>query len=372
MTDRTATAPMPDDDLLDPSAGAPDAADPAAREPLARRAQAPASLALPPAELGLTWRALDRSDVPALHALVAAIEDADQPPYRTDLDEVAERFDGAWKDVPRDTLAGVDADGELRAWAWVDVRPGDSRTVRAFLEGGVHPAWRGRGVGRALLAWQEGRGRQKLVESGKDLPARLAAFVEEDESGAATRRLLAAAGFRPRRYYRMMRRDLAEPLPEVPIDGGLRLVPWSADLDEETRLAHNDAFRDHWGSEPATAESWTGHRSKFAPTWSFLVVDDTPDGPVVAGYALSGRYEADWAARGYTSGYTDTLGVRRAYRGRRLAPALLAASMAAFRADGMQYAELDVDTANPSGAHDLYARLGYQVQHGSAMYSVEL
>ena len=87
---------------------------------------------------------------------------------------------------------------------------------------------------------------------------------------------------------------------------------------------------------------------------------------------MSGRYEQDWAVLGYTTGYTDTLGVRRAYRGRRLAPALLAASMAAFRADGMQYADLDVDTENPSGAHSLYARLGYEVTHGSAMYSIEL
>jgi ribosomal protein S18 acetylase RimI-like enzyme len=55
-----------------------------------------------------------------------------------------------------------------------------------------------------------------------------------------------------------------------------------------------------------------------------------------------------------------------------VAPALLAASMGAFRADGMQYAELDVDSENPSGALGLYTRLGYEVVHGSAMYSIEL
>jgi ribosomal protein S18 acetylase RimI-like enzyme len=343
---------------------------PDVQAPLAERARPPATLDLPPARLGLRWRPLTEADVPELHPLLTAIEEADGAPFRTDVDEVAEKFQGAWKDVPRDTLGGVDTDGRLRAWACVEVRPGDAHTVRAFLEGGVHPQWRGRGVGRALLAWQEGRGRQKLAASGKDLPARLVLFVEDD--AVATRRLAGAAGFTARRHYRCMRRDLAGPLPQVPPLEGLRIVPWSPDLDDAVRLAHNDAFRDHWGSEPATPESWTGGRSKFAPAWSSLALDDSGDRPVVAGYALSNRYEQDWAVQGFTSGYTATLGVRRAYRRRGVAPALLAASMAAFRADGMQYAELDVDSENPTGALGLYTRLGYEVVHGSAMYSVEL
>ncbi|WP_298456990.1 GNAT family N-acetyltransferase [uncultured Cellulomonas sp.] len=342
--------------------------------PIAERAQPPATLSEPPQALGLRWRPLERADAGELHGLVAAIEDADQPPTRTDVDEVAEKFDGDWKDMARDSLAGWDADGVLRAYGTAEVRPGDSRTVRAFLDGGVHPQWRGRGIGRALFAWQLGRGRQKLAESGKELPARLAAYAEEDAAG--TRRLLAAAGLEPRRYYRTMRRDLAGELPVVELDAGLRVVPWSPELDEAVRFAHNDAFRDHWGSEPATAESWSTGRSKFAPEWSFLVLDEAAEpvdgAPVVAAYAMTGRYEQDWAVAGYTSGYTEILGVRRAYRGRRLAPALLAASMAAFRADGIQYAELDVDTENPSGAHGLYERLGYEVRHGSVMYSIEL
>lgn len=338
--------------------------------PIAVRAGAPAALTVPSPSLGLRWRALERSDAGDLHTLIAAIEDADGPPYRTDPEEVAEKFDGAWKDMARDSLGGVDADGVLRAYGTVETRPGDTTTVRAFLEGGVHPELRGRAIGRELLAWQVGRGRQRLAASGKELPARLATFV--DDGATSTQQLLTAAGFGPRRYYRAMRRDLAMPLPQVQLDPGLRIAPWSPDLDEHVRLAHNDAFRDHWGSEPATAESWTTGRSKFAPPWSFAVLDETAEQTLVAGYAMSSRYEHDWAMLGYTAGYTETLGVRRAYRRRGLAPALLAASMTAFRADGMQYAELDVDTENPSGAHGLYARLGYEVTHGLALYSVEL
>ena len=92
----------------------------------------------------------------------------------------------------------------------------------------------------------------------------------------------------------------------------------------------------------------------------------------VAGYLLSGRYEHDWPVIGYKAGYTDLLGVRRAWRGRRLARALLATVMAAYQADGMDFAELGVDTANQSGAHRLYEGLGYAVFHSSTLFSIEL
>ena len=47
-------------------------------------------------------------------------------------------------------------------------------------------------------------------------------------------------------------------------------------------------------------------------------------------------------------------------------------ALAAYRADGMDMAELGVDTANQSGAHRLYEGLGYAVFHSSTMYSIEL
>lgn len=338
--------------------------------PIADRADAPTALDLPPAHLELSWRALQVRDADALYALISAVEAADRAPARTSRAEVGEIFDGAWKDLQRDSIGGFDERGVLRAYAVVEVRPGDARTVRAFLTGGVDPAWRGRGLGRAVLAWMEGRGRQKLVETGKDLPARLAAYVEE--GARDQRRLYAAAGFSPIRWYTDMRRDLALPIPASRTPHGIRVVRWSAELDEATRLAHNDAFVDHWGTEPQTAESWARHDAHFAPSWSFLALDASASEPYVVGYLLSGRYEQDWEAQGFTCGYTNLLGVRREWRGRGLAGLLLARAMQAYKRSRMAYACLGVDTANPTGAHGLYARMGYEPTHGSVLYSVEI
>lgn len=368
-------------------------------EPLAVRADAPAVLELPPAHLELTWRPLHAGDAPALFDLISRVEAADRAPQRQSREEVEDLFAGPWRDWHRDSLGGFDDAGRLRAYAFVEVRPGDTSTVRAFLRGGVDPRWRGRGLGRAVVAWMEGRGRQKLVESGKDLPARLAVFVDEDARDQ--RRLWAAAGFSPIRWYTDMRRDLSRPLPATTPPEGVRVVGWSPDLDDAVRRAHNDVFADHWGSEPQTPETWR-HDVHFVPAWSFvalaepeaatdtaatgLAATDTavthpaatgepvtaPDGSEVVGYLLSGRFEQDWEPLGYTCGYTELLGVRRAWRGRRLAGALLGRAMEAYRADGMEYACLGVDTANPTGAHGLYAQLGYEATHGQVLYSVEI
>jgi len=365
------------------------------RASLAERAAAPAVLPALTAG-GLTWRPATRDDVDALLELRNLVSETDGEPYRESREELLEILDAPWRRLDTDSILGHDAGGALRAYGYVETMPGDTARVRAFLWGGVHPDRRGEGIGREVFAWQEARARQLLAATGKDLPGRLAGFLE-DTAPAAKVRLFERAGFTPRRFYSDLERDLrdlaAHPLPVVELDDGLRLVPLGDEHDEPARLAHNDAFRDHWGSEPQTAEQWRSGRSTYAPEWSFVVVDPAPDvdalladpatdaetaaalragEPLVVGYQIAARYTADFAVRGYPFGYTDILGVRRGYRGRKVAVALLAAAMRAFAADGMAVAALDVDTQNPSGAHGLYASLGYRKRHGSRLLTIEL
>ena len=136
-------------------------------ESLRVRADAPEVVEIPSGHLELSWRPLTLTDAAELQALllICAVEDAEHD--RRTFEDVVEMLSGSWKDRERDTLGGFDSSGGLRAFALVEVRPGDTRTLRCFLFGRIHPQWRGRGLGRALVTWMEGRGRQKLVESGK-------------------------------------------------------------------------------------------------------------------------------------------------------------------------------------------------------------
>ncbi|MPV37682.1 GNAT family N-acetyltransferase [Georgenia subflava] len=325
-----------------------------------------------PATAGLTWRALTVEDVPLWHDLVRAMEAVDDPSERYTRDDLTDALtDGSWKNPATDSVVGLDENGVARAFGLVEVRPGDTRTVRAFCWGGVHPQWRGRGLGREVIRWQEERAREKVREARCGVPAYARTHTEDHLTDA--RHLLEHAGFVATRWFVDLTRrlDADHPVPEVTLDGGLRLVPYDAALAEPLRLAHNESFADHWGSEPRAREDWerytVGGRD-FRPAWSFVVLD----GDEVAGYTIASAYEQDWAAQGYTEGWTDLLGVRPAWRRRRIAPALLVASMRAFAADGIERAGLGVDTENGSGALALYTRLGYEPERRSIAYVKDL
>jgi mycothiol synthase len=367
--------------------------DPVTGPTIAERAAAPRALPVPTAG-GLTWRPWTRADVPALTELMNAVEKADGRDWFISSGEVDELFDAPVFDAATDTLVGLDDDGTMLAHASVERYPTTGVSLlRAGVTGGVHPTRRGEGIGTELLAWGTGRARQALAASATDpeladLPGRITANVG-DTDPPERHGLLRAAGYEPMRYYANLLRDLGAPVPAIGLEPPLRLVPWSDALEDAIRLARNDAFRDHWGSQPRTPESWRAYRSAFASQWSFVVIDESvryegseqeqpgdttvpPGTPYVVGLHLGERYEHDWESQGYTAGYTGLLGVRRAYRGRRIAAALLTHAMHVYAADGVQRAELDVDTDNPTGAPALYARLGYTKSDGSTLHTIEL
>lgn len=337
--------------------------------PIARAPRLPR----PPApRAGLTWRALRASDLVALTELVAACEAADDPPYRTAPEELGEElFDGPDRHPENDTIAAVDHAGRIVAYGRVRVGPAGSRRVRVSLGGGVHPEARRRGLGAAVLTWQVDRARLAIATSGATAAGQIAAYVEDGMPDHVA--MLARAGFAPARYYTEALRDLQDPIPTVTLSGSIIVEPWQAVLSEQVRLAHNEAYADHWGSEPLSPEAWReGGGTHFEPRWSFIAMDRSTDRVRVAGYLLSGRYEQDWSALGYTVGYTELIGVLREWRGRRVATALLLAAMRAYAADGIRYAGLTVDSATPQIERGLYERLGYRATRGSSLWTLDL
>jgi ribosomal protein S18 acetylase RimI-like enzyme len=134
--------------------------------------------------------------------------------------------------------------------------------------------------------------------------------------------------------------------------------------------AHNAAFGEHEGFMPWTAEmweQWVDGTKNARPELSWVVVNDA-DPTIVVAYLLTSEFEANAAARGKREAYLAKLGVRREYRGRGLAGALLALSSREYAAQGYSESSLDVDTNNPTGAFGLYERAGYQVASRTATF----
>lgn len=321
--------------------------------PLRERVAAPPTYR-PQHPLIAEWRPATAADVDAVHEVYRAIAVQDHPNYVSTRVEVEEELGYSFIDLEADSLLAVTADGRVAAVGIVMEPPRQETLVREFMNGGVHPEFRGRGIGRELLAWQRARGEQKLAASDKTLPGWLVGYA--DRRAPDRERLLLAGGFEVARYFRTMERDLRDPIPEVSPTIDVRIVPYTTELSAAVHAARDDAFRDHWGSQPLSDEQFDGLVSGvFVAELSFVALA----GDDVAGVLLTDVNEDDWPGQGFTGAYVSTVAVTRPYRGKRIAPSLLRAVLEACAQRGWDKVVLDVDAENPTGALGLYTGMGF-------------
>ena len=307
---------------------------------------------------GATWRPLAPSDAAALESIVEAARAADGGQEVRTLEDLARELTDPRAPAATNTLGLALRDGSLAGWAIVHERFHALLARRVFLDGATHPAVRGRGIGTQLLRWAIARGEETLAAQPADLPRFLEAYLEVTSTSAVALHL--AHGFTAVRHYQDMRRDLGTALPAEPAVAGVRIVPYETAHSAATRLAHNEAFADHWSTEPVPPEDWDRDfvgDPHFRADLSLVAFA----GDEVAGYSINFCSEADWAVGNVRDAWIGQLGVRRAWRGRGLATALLVRGMAAFRAAGIDTASLGVDTENPTGAVGIYERVGFGV-----------
>ncbi|MGY1607227.1 GNAT family N-acetyltransferase [Geodermatophilus sp. SYSU D00700] len=307
---------------------------------------------------GFTVRPLTLDDADAAAGLLAAAEAVDGTGEHEDADDLTEWWGSDLVDLARDGRAVVTAEGRLAGWATSIVSRGGREALRIWAEGRVAPEFRGRGIGRALLAWQVRRGTAQHAEvAPAGLPGRLVVSVWPAMTSLGS--LLQRTGFEVERLFATMERPLTD-LPGVSPPAGVELVPFDGNRDDEVRRAHNVAFADHHGSTERDEQAWrtwfTGVKA-FRPDLSVLALADG----AVTGYALAYVYDADTRATGVRTSHLGQIGVLPAARGRGVASAVIAAALAAAAAGGCDRAALDVDTENTTGAFALYERVGFRV-----------
>ena len=223
-------------------------------------------------------------------------------------------------------------------------------------QGAVRPADRRRGVGTSLLRHAQAHqaGRTRDVEP--ELPRRFVAWVGDSQPGALA--LFQHEGYEAIRFgFEMIKRGLDE-VADVPVPEGIELRRARADEVTEVLWAEHEAFRDH-----------PGHRE-----WTDADVDAVPgqpgfdpsiwvvawDGDQIAGVVENWVHAEENARLGFSRAWMHRVSVRRPWRKRGLARALLAESFRVLRERGIQDACLGVDANNPSGALALYESVGFE------------
>jgi mycothiol synthase len=270
-------------------------------------------------------------------------------------------------DPARDQIV-AEVDGVLAGWSTASIHA--AQTGEQILEANVRvdPDHRGKGIGRALLRAAEARLRERSVAEPHEGRRILSTYATDTAPGAG--RLFESEGFQPVRYYFHMVRSDLEGLAAPDLPDGFEVRPVrDTDLDAIFD-AEEDAFSDEWLEAQPTPEDrlrYLGDPRNDPSLWQVAW-----SGAEVAGIvfpAVDGEANARYDRRRVL---LDAVAIRRPFRRRGLATALMLRALHAAREVGLTSADLWVDAANPSGALRIYERLGFEVALRGTAYHMEL
>jgi len=326
-----------------------------------------------PAIDGLVFRGFHGpEDYPAMVAIIEGSKEVDQLEHATTVEDIARDYEHLINSDPYRDMLFVEMHGEVVGYSRVFWFKRDDGTYAYGHFANLLPAWRGQGIRRAMLHHNERRLREIAIahinSNGRSAAERYF------ESWANTtemhwRALLTEAGYVPVRYgYLMVRPDL-ENIPDLPLPDGVEVRPVRPEDYWTIWYAAKEAFRDHWGYSD---DEWADTNFKgwqesdiFTPElWQVAW-----EGDEVAGIVFNYIDHKENAAYHRLRGYTETICVRRPWRRKGVARALIARSLVIHKALGMTEASLGVDAQNPNGALQLYESMGFrQVRENAAFH----
>jgi mycothiol synthase len=305
--------------------------------------------------VGYAARAPGNEDAEAVAASIHASELADNGASDMSVEELLDDWHSL--DLAEEAVAVVARDGTIAGYA--DVINRSFVTVSVY--GYVHPDFRGLGLGAYLVAWGETWTRERMPNAPED--ARVVVQHYVNSANEAAQRLLKSLGYAPVRGVYVMETELDEALPQPHWPAGISMRTFVPGQDERAAFeAVEDAFRDMWGRPRGTLERFVGRTEQpsFDPSLWFLAMD----GDEIAGVTLCKTLAGE--------GWVDVVGVRRPWRNRGLALALLRHALAEYHRRGVRKVALSVDAESITRAPRLYGRAGMRVRESYAIYLKEL
>lgn len=336
-----------------------------------QRLQPQEQVEYPKTRLGLKWQQLQAADLAELITLIRYCEVADKSLHSVSEQRLSLFLEYNLGVLPAEALVGRDTTGKIQAFAAVEIQIPDVDLVRAEVVAFISPEFRGRGIGRAVLKWQEQRARQlfvSVVEPDAQLEARLANLVDAHMNDR--RRLYMAAGFSPKRTFDVMYYSFTtEQVTAVSPRNNYVIEPWTVVAETTLQQMHDRAFADHWGTLEETRSWWTLARPALEPRWSYAAFSSTGE---LAGYIMVCKHPARWVAAQRSEAYIELLGVSPEARDYGVGKALLTHAMAAVQASHINAIGLDVDCDNSHGAREFYKRMGFVSVGEQVYYALDL
>ncbi|MEE8440190.1 MAG: GNAT family N-acetyltransferase [Spirochaetia bacterium] len=295
------------------------------------------------------------------HIAIIGEPDADESDF-------ADTWNNPRTDLPSDVWVAVTGvgdpgpEGDVVAYEHCVDPAGNGRLQIA---GFVHPGRQGLGLGIGTILLD--RAVRRARETANRLTAQTHRYVRtetftKDHSAHA---LMENAGLTPVRYFLLMTVQLREALiGEAPPDGIRIASLMPHESFAPVHAACNEIFTDHWGNTPIPYDARVALRTEGERfDRSLWFVARTLDGEL-AGISLCTSYP--------DMGWVDTLGVRRPFRGRRVAKALLKHSFAELYRRGRRRIGLGVDAVSLTGPTKLYESVGMNADVTVSVWELDL
>src|SRR3954452_13933326 len=290
------------------------------------------------------------NDMPSALALANACSQALRGMDEFTIEDYRNSWGDPARDIAADTRIAQTADGRIVGCVelW-----NNTPYVGCWIWACVHPAFCGQGIGTALMDWAEDRARVALDRAPAGTRIVLEASVGSGDQPSID--LLSERGFVAVRRRLSMARDLDDRLPAPVWPAGITVRTMRPGDGLALYRAKNEAFRDHWGHVEAPEQegfaAWQHRRindSSYDPALWFLALD----GDAIAGFSLCQLRTSEDPAMGWV----NSLGVRRPWRWRGVARALLYHSFSELGRRGQNRIWLVVDANNLTGATRLYVQ----------------
>lgn len=257
-------------------------------------------------------------------------------------------------DIEKDTWVAR-SEEQIIGFAFVEVT--GEGALMSF--GYVHPDYVGRGVGTELVRRIEERAAQYTAdhpEHGWVLCNVIPACNESAQS------IMKDREYTFKRLYSRMIMDLTEQPIIHPPSAGIEIKPFQPGMEEAVYRAYRESFQDTNRFYETSFEEWIEgksgvhyERNLWFTAWQ---------GNELAGFIISKNFKDHV--------YVDLLGVRRAWRNKGAASALLQHVFRETYELGIRNIRLSVDASSLTGANRLYEQLGMRAAFQQALYQKEL
>ncbi|MCP4427143.1 MAG: GNAT family N-acetyltransferase [Chloroflexi bacterium] len=263
----------------------------------------------------------------------------------------------------RDVIV-TEMDGEMvgygRCWHLQEIK--GARLYLHYVR--LLPKWRGLGIRQAMLRYNERRFRAIAAAHEHDGVRWLQSWAAETETH--WQNALQAADYQIVRYNMNMARPNLNDIPNISLPPGIEVKRGALAAWRQIWEAAREAFRAHWGEVAWQEEDFLLQSND--PTFNPKLWQIAWDGDEIAGGILNFIDDEENTAHGRLRGYTEYVFVRRPWRKKGLARALLARSFQVLKEAGMTEAALGVDAENATGAVKLYTGMGFQIVKKTAVY----